>query len=152
MKIAFLFHFSPYLLVVVHTAPHTFSRLLPKFLTASKSFLIFSCSKVAYAKLLFSKKTHLKILKTNKYLHINRVSRQFFFDSYFVYSNVCVCQKIVLIALVFIQSLKRFFSFDEVIVAGFIMVKIKLVLMAKTNCFDFECRQHIVLGRNKKYC
>ena len=83
MKIAFLFHFSPYLLVVVHTAPHTFSRLLPKFLTASKSFLIFSCSKVAYAKLLFSKKTHLKILKTNKYLHINRVSRQFFFDSYF---------------------------------------------------------------------
>ena len=88
MKIAFLFHFSPYLLVVVHTAPHTFSRLLPKFLTASKSFLIFSCSKVAYAKLLFSKKTHLKILKTNKYLHINRVSRQFFFDSYFFYSNV----------------------------------------------------------------
>ena len=48
--------------------------------------------------------------------------------------------KIVLIAFVFIQTLKRFFSFDEVIVAGFIMVKIKLVLMAKTNCFDFECR------------
>ena len=136
----------------MHTAPHTFSRLLPKFLTASKSFLIFSCSKVAYAKLLFSKKTHLKILKTNKYLHINRVSSQIFFDSY-VFLFECMCMsKIVLIALVFIQTLKRFFSFDEVIVAGFIMVKIKLVLMAKTNCFDFECRQHIVLRRNKKYC
>ena len=95
----------------MHTPPHTFSRLLPKFLTASKSFLIFSCSKVAYAKLLFNKKTHLKILKTNKYLHVNQISSEFFFRFLFFWFECMCMSKIVLIALVFIQTLKRFFSF-----------------------------------------